>query len=247
MNIKKIIREEIDDESNEFKWIEDTQLDSLYVGALMLIDENSLKGSDSYLGKSPGDFILLKITVISDEDNKIYYMTEDSNMQDEEINSIGHTDLDWAKELIEEGYWQPLFPGNDAHKAYYDTHLFHKRTWLKEGKDEFDWIDDIEGTIKHADNIQYALRKPFGITYPDDDTTTGPYWIEHSDFIGRSSPDYWKVCWERGNPDAIYLNNMGTTPSSTIIYDKKTNDTVCTDYYSSDIVDKFKLGYWKFL
>lgn len=253
MNIKKIIREEIDDESNEFKWIEDTQLGSLYIGALILIDKNS-KGEYNYLGGSSDNFILLKITVIDEGGNAIYYITEDTNMPGEVVGERGSTALDWAKELIGSGYWQPLFSmtpgtsyGNDAHKAYYDTYM------LKEGEDEFDWVDEIDGTIEHADNIQYALRKPFGITYPDDNTTTGLYWIEQSDFIGRSSPDYWKVCWERDNPDTIHLNNMGTpvgdNPNVSYTSSKipTNNNTACTDYYSSDIVDKFKLGYWKFL
>ena len=52
------------------------------------------------------------------------------------VSEKGSTALDWAKELIEAGYWQPLFPGNDAQKAYYDTHM------LKEGEDEFDWVVD---------------------------------------------------------------------------------------------------------
>lgn len=137
MNIKKIIREEIDDESNEFKWIEDTQLGSLYVGALMLIDKNSFK-EDGYLGGSPDNFILLKITETDEGDNRVYYITKDSNLSGENREDEGSTEFEWGLNLIKTGYWQPVLPGNDAHKAYYDTYM------LKEGKNDFDWMGERE-------------------------------------------------------------------------------------------------------
>jgi hypothetical protein len=104
MNIKKIIRENIDD----LEWIRNVQTNHLYVGNLIFIspiNTNAVKWPH-HDNNSDKNFIILRITNINDTD--VFYNIVVSTI-DRRGNSLT-VDIVGAKNLINNGYWRILDP-----------------------------------------------------------------------------------------------------------------------------------------
>jgi hypothetical protein len=113
-----------------FDWVDDIGVDPLHVGNYVRIDGSSTE-SDTDGVWEEGDYIILKITSVSDDE--VCYFTHKTNIEGEGYTDIECTDYANAKKLIDTEYWRP----------------YNEKTGLFES--EFDWAEKVptEEKIPH--------------------------------------------------------------------------------------------------
>jgi hypothetical protein len=226
MNLKKIIREEMDD----FKWIMDEPINPWVEYNVLIIDTKltdeeineyiemaintvNIGNKDAWIVGRQED--INRIQFYTDEDAAVIYINPNNN-------HLQYSDLEW-------------FNDNEAWKTEFKNYKIIKtselKNNLKESTDDLDWIRDIEpqGHINSVEDINYNLHRPFALFDPEtgemdtsSDIKNNVYWLESL----PESPNYYNVCWETNS-----------------------NYKHCIDYRSTEIVDNFS-GYgvwlWKF-
>ena len=106
MNIRKIIKEEI----NDFDWADDIPIKAeLKVGEKLYLDGTSIEDEwDMVLEWPKNGYMVLQIIDIDIDNDTVEYKTVDTNMDGEHVGDVDWTNLDNAQHLIDTLYWQSL-------------------------------------------------------------------------------------------------------------------------------------------
>jgi len=178
MNIKKIIRENIDD----LEWIRNVQTDHLYVGNLIFIspiNSNVVKWPH-HDNNSDKNFVILRIPNI--DDTNVFYNVVASSI-DTTSNRLT-LDIVGAKNLIKTGYWRILDPNipkellNDKTdtKDILPYVIYDGANQNITESDEWDWVREIKpyptlqelfdaGKIEEGDVLTLRGMVTHGKTY----------------------------------------------------------------------------------